>query len=95
MADMQHGNALGACIGNDHDRIGDGGFDAGQRQLAGGQILVLQVDDDDGAMAHGDSRLEGKKNVGEFSATGLKPLRGATDILEGCTDRCAMTAISR
>ena len=53
MAHMDEQLALGARRCNDTGRMGQGRFQAHQRELAGGEVFVLKVNDDGGAFAHG------------------------------------------
>jgi hypothetical protein len=42
-------------MGNDTGRIGSGALDADQRHFSAREVLILYVDDDYGALAHGAS----------------------------------------
>lgn len=49
---MDHQQALAARSGDHPGGIGDGAVDAAQRQVASGEVFVLQIDDEDGVLAH-------------------------------------------
>src|SRR3546814_1631596 len=53
VADVDDLVALRARVGDDARGVVDGRPDAPQGELAGGEVVVLEVDDKDSALAHG------------------------------------------
>src|SRR3546814_20505722 len=53
VADVDDLDALRARVGDDAGGVVDGRFDADQGELAGREVVVLEVDDEDCALAHG------------------------------------------
>ena len=65
--DMDDQLALGTCRRDDAGGVGQGSVDAYQRQFAGGKVLVLKINNDDGALVHGRvSFFQGLGNLGAW-----------------------------